>query len=240
MAINTILFDVGNTLRVVVKDPEFAAKAEKDLMELVGTAESHDVFFAKLEENWQKYRKMSKKTLLDYSEAELWTQFMLPDYDKNMIYKNSARLTRLWRDHDGRRVARPDVKSTVAELCKRGYTLGIIANTVTETEIPDWMVTDGVCDYFKIVLLSSKVRLRKPNPEIYWLACKQLGVQPEECAYVGDNPRRDVEGTVKAGFGDMVVIASDTPELAPEGCLYHAGHFIKNLSELLDIYPGVE
>ena len=239
MAITTILFDVGNTLRIVEKDPIFAAQAEKDLMELVGTTMSHDEFFEMLEANWQKYRKLSKKTLLDYSEAELWAKFMLPDCDKNMIYKNSARLTRLWRDHDGRRVARPDVKPTVQELCRRGYKLGIIANTVTETEIPDWMVADGVCEYFDIVLLSSKVRLRKPDPEIYLLACKLLGVDPENCAYIGDNPSRDVEGAVKAGYGDMVVISSDTKEKAPEGCLFRAGHFINELSELLDIYPGV-
>lgn len=43
--IDTIFFDVGATLRYVVEDPEFAAAAEKELMELVGATESHDEFF---------------------------------------------------------------------------------------------------------------------------------------------------------------------------------------------------
>ena len=72
--------------------------------------------------------------------------------------------------------------------------LGIIANTITETEIPDWMEADGLTEYFKTVVLSSKVRHRKPNPEIYWEAARQIGVEPAKCAYVGDNPVRDVEG----------------------------------------------
>ena len=238
MAINTIFFDVGNTLRIVLKDPEFASKAEADLMELVGTTEEHDAFFAKLEERWKKYRKHSKKSLMDVSEMELWTQWMLPDYPANEIGKNSARLTRLWRDHDGRRVARDDVKSTVEELYKRGYTLGIIANTVTETEIPDWMCTDGVVEYFKAVLLSAKVRLRKPDPAIYHLAEKAVGKAPEECAYVGDNPVRDVEGTHDAGWAMMIRIDEPTSEKAPEGDpRYICDHVIKNLSELLDIFP---
>ena len=46
--INAIFFDVGATLRYVVEDPAFAAAAEKELMELVGSTEEHDVFFAKL------------------------------------------------------------------------------------------------------------------------------------------------------------------------------------------------
>ena len=167
--IKTIFFDVGNTLRIVLKEQDFIDKAEADLMKLIQTTETHDELFAKLEERWKAYRKMSKATLLDASEGELWTQYMLPEYDTNMIFANAPKLTRLWRDHDGRRVARPDAVSTLKELCARGYTLGIIANTVTETEIPDWMAADGVAQCFKTTILSSKVRLRKPDPAIYHL-----------------------------------------------------------------------
>ena len=46
----------------------------------------------------------------------------------------------------------------------------------------------------KTVILSSKVRLRKPDPAIYLLASRCIGSAPENCAYVGDNPVRDVEG----------------------------------------------
>lgn len=58
-------------------------------MELIGTTESHDALFAKLEERWKAYRKQSKTTLLDASEGELWTQYMLPEYDPNMIFANA-------------------------------------------------------------------------------------------------------------------------------------------------------
>ena len=83
--IDTIFFDVGATLRYVVEDPEFAAAAEKELMELVGAEEPHDVFFEKLEKNWKAYRKMAKTLLLDASEMELWLQYLLPDYPAERI-----------------------------------------------------------------------------------------------------------------------------------------------------------
>ena len=95
--IQTIFFDVGNTLRIVQKDQAFIDQAEADLMELIQTKESHDALFAKLESRWKTYRRQSKETLLDVSEGELWTQYMLPDYDANMIFANAPRLTRLWR-----------------------------------------------------------------------------------------------------------------------------------------------
>ena len=117
--IDTVFFDVGATLRYVVEDPEFAAAAEKELMELVGAREDHDTFFEKLTANWKRYRKWAKTELLDVSEMELWLQYLLPDYPAEKVAPNAARLTRLWRDHDGRRLAHEDVVPTLHELVKK-------------------------------------------------------------------------------------------------------------------------
>lgn len=114
--IDTIFFDIGNTLRVVVKDKAFSRVAEDELMRLAGTTEERDAFFAKLKANWDTYRKAAKGGALEASEMELWSQHLLPDYPTEHICAVAGRLTRLWRDHDGRRVARPDVKETLAEL----------------------------------------------------------------------------------------------------------------------------
>lgn len=235
--IDTVFFDVGATLRYVVEDPEFAAAAEAELMKLVGTTEPHDVFFAKLEKNWKAYRKLAKTELLDVSEMELWLYYLLPDYPAEVIGPNAARLTRLWRDHDGRRVVHEGTLETLRELKARGYKLGIIANTVTETEIPDWMCRDGVADCFKTVILSSKVRLRKPDPAIYQLAARCIGSAPENCAYVGDNPVRDVEGAVNAGFGAMILFEdAGTADREGKAPTVQPDYRIRSIPELLDLF----
>ena len=237
--IDTVFFDVGATLRYVVEDPEFAAAAEAELMKLVGTTEPHDVFFAKLEKNWKAYRKLAKTELLDVSEMELWLYYLLPDYPAEVIGPNAARLTRLWRDHDGRRVVHEGTLETLRELKARGYKLGIIANTVTETEIPDWMCRDGVADCFKTVILSSKVRLRKPDPTIYQLAARCIGSKPENCAYVGDNPVRDVEGAVNAGFGAMILFEdAGTADREGKAPTVQPDYRIHGIPELLDLLPA--
>jgi HAD superfamily hydrolase (TIGR01662 family) len=176
--------------------------------------------------------------MLEACEEELWTRWLLPDYPPERIAPLAGRLTRLWRDHDGRRIPRPDAKSTIIELHRRGYVLGIIANTITETEIPDWMESDGVTQYFKAVVLSSKVAIRKPNPEIYWKAARQVGVEPAKCAYVGDNPVRDVEGTRAAGFGMMILMVEPaTLAKEPSTVKVNPDYTIRETRELLDIFP---
>ena len=238
--IDTIFFDVGATLRYVVADPEFAAAADRELMALVGATESHDEFFAKLNANWKAYRKMAKAVLLDVSEMELWLQYLLPDYPAERIAPNAARLTRLWRDHDGRRVPHEGVKETLKELKRRGYKLGIIANTITETEIPDWMCHDQVADCFTTVILSSKVRLRKPDTAIYHLAARCIGSAPESCAYVGDNPVRDVEGAVNAGYGAMVLFEdAGTADREGKAPTVQPNFRIRSIPELLELFPAL-
>ncbi|HQF47019.1 MAG TPA: HAD-IA family hydrolase, partial [Anaerolineaceae bacterium] len=180
----------------------------------------------------------SKVTLMEASESELWTRWLLPHYPAAKIRPLAGRLTRLWRDRDGRRIPRADARETIVELHRRGYLLGIIANTITETEIPDWMESDGVTDYFKTVILSSRVGYRKPDPAIYWLAARKIGVDPIKCAYLGDNPVRDVEGTRAAGFG-MMILFEEPATLAKEPPTgeHQPDYTIRETRELLDIFP---
>ncbi len=236
--IKAIFLDMGNTVRIVVPDEAFQAEAKQRMMSIVGATESPEEFFTGLEQRWNAYRKESKSTYREACEHDLWTKWLLPQYPHDVVAPNAGLLTRLWRDRDGRRVPRSDAKEVIIELDRRGYLLGIIANTITETEIPDWMEEDGVTHYFKSVVLSSKVGYRKPMPEIYWEAARRIGVPPINCAYVADNPIRDVEGTRRAGFG-MMVLFSEPATLAkePQSGEADVEHTVYSMSELLDIFP---
>ena len=236
--IEAIFLDVGNTLRIVLKDGEFMARARQQLAELTGTKMPVDAFIEMLEGRYQVLRKRAKTQLIEASEKEMWTNWMLPDLPAEMIAPLSGKLTRLWRDCDGRRVPRDDVKETVIELNRRCYLLGIIANTITETEIPDYLEEYGLTECFKTVVLSSKVGIRKPNPEIYWEAARRIGVEPAKCVYVGDNPVRDVEGTRAAGYGMMILLLEpETLKKEPPTEDVKPDHTIREIKDLLDIFP---
>ncbi len=237
-SIEAIFLDVGNTLRIVIEDEAFMAQSRQQLAELTGTTMSPDEFHALLEERYKILRKRAKEQLIEASEKEMWTKWMLPDFPTEKIAPLSGKLTRLWRDCDGRRVPRSDVSAVVTELSKRGYKLGIIANTITETEIPDWLETDGLTEYIDTVVLSSKVGIRKPNPEIYLEAAHRIGVEPDRCVYVGDNPVRDVEGAQGAGYAmSIILVEPNTLKKEPPRGDIKPDRMIQELIELLDIFP---
>jgi FMN phosphatase YigB (HAD superfamily) len=129
----------------------------------------------------------------------------------------------------------------VAELQRRGYTLGIISNLIGSREIPEWLQAEGFASYFKAVVLSSTFGKRKPDPSIYLEAARLAGVEPSRCVYVGDNLKRDVTGTRRAGFG-MVVIMISRQELA-EATITDENRpdlMIHEFMDLLDIFPALE
>ena len=132
-----------------------------------------------------------------------------------------------------------DARQVICELDRRGYLLGIISNVISTQEIPDWLEADGFSQYFKSVVLSSVLGRRKPDPEVYWEAARRIGVSPEKCVYVGDNPSRDVVGTRNAGFG-MIILLMDRGEVEkdpPQG-ENRPDQIIYGFSELLDIFPA--
>jgi putative hydrolase of the HAD superfamily len=237
--IQAIFIDVGDTMRILVKDEPYQAQAQRQLAALAGTAESPEKFYARLNGRYDEYRKWAFETMIEASEKELWTRWMLPDFPADQIAPVARDLAFQFRQSKGRRVVPPDVKPTIVELDQRGYTLGIISNLITEQEIPDWMEADGFTPYFKSVLLSSVFGRRKPAPEIYWEAARRAEVEPAHCAYVGDNPKRDVVGTRQAGFGMVVILTEPeklekeppTGENVPDVIIY-------KFSQLLDIFPA--
>lgn len=237
--IDTIFFDIGGTLRGVEKDAELCARAEEELWGLLGAKEPKDELIAKIKKRYKAYRAATNETNLEADQQELWAKWLLPDYDTELVKANAFRLTRLWRDRGGRRDSNPGAKECVLELYRRGYKLGIIANTITERDIPDWAAKEGLLHCFETFILSSKVLIRKPDSAIYALSCRVVGSAPENSAYIGDNPDRDVEGTFKSGFGAMVLFEEegqpDAPKPAGAGnCAWYVAH---SLAELLAIFP---
>jgi FMN phosphatase YigB (HAD superfamily) len=236
--IKAIFLDHGNTLRIVVRDEEFQAQAMRQLATLVGTEQTPEEFCAWLAERYKVCKQRAKESMIEASEKDLWTRCMLPEWPPEKIAPLAGKLTRLWRDRDGRRVPRPDTEHVIVELSKRGYRLGIIANTITETEIPDWLEEAGLSQYFDTVILSSIYGRRKPGPEIYWEAARSIGVEPAQSVYVGDNPSRDILGTRLAGFA-MTVLLMEPATLEKEPATGDAKPevIISELRELLDIFP---
>ncbi len=237
--IEAIFLDLGNTLRILLKDDAHQSQARQKITELVGTDEDPVTFCEKLDARYKTYRKWAFENLTEAPEAELWTRWLAPEFPSEKITPLGVELTYQFRQSMGRRVVVDRGKEVVIELHKRGYILGIISNLISSREIPEWMDVDGFTPYFKSVVLSSVFGKRKPHPSIYLEAAKRAGVEPVKCVYVADNLKRDVTGTREAGFG-MVVIMISPEELAEANITdeNRPDMIIHEFRQLLDIFPG--
>jgi putative hydrolase of the HAD superfamily len=222
-----IFIDLGNTMRVLVKDEEHQSLARKKIAEMVGCQESPEALCQLINERYKTYRKWAFQTMIEAPEPA------------EVLAPIATELTFQFRQSMGKRVLQKDARQVVVELDQRGYRLGIISNLISTQEIPDWLEADGFNPYFKSVVLSSVLGRRKPDPEVYWEAARRIGIAPAKCVYVGDNPARDVVGTRNAGFG-MIILLMDQGEVEkdpPQG-ENKPDQIIYEFKQLLDIFPA--
>jgi putative hydrolase of the HAD superfamily len=72
------------------------------------------------------------------------------------------------------------------ELKRDGTSIALLTNNVAEWG-DNWRSTIPVDELFEIVVDSSAVKLRKPNPAIYELTCARIGVVPTASVFLDDN-----------------------------------------------------
>mgnify|MGYP000884871852 FL=1 len=236
--IKAIFLDVGNTLRILLKEEPHRAAARKEIVSLLGIQADPEAFCAELDKRYKVYRKCAFENMVEASEKELWTRWLLPDFPAQQIAAISGPLTFQFRQSMGRRVVAEGGKETVIELFNRGYIMGIISNVITEREIPEWLDADGLTPYFKSVVLSSVYGKRKPDPSIYLEAARRAEVEPAQCVYVGDNFNRDVTGTRNAGFGMVIILPDPDEKDEPVPAENQPDLIIHKLADLLDTFPA--
>ena len=94
----------------------------------------------------------------------------------------------------------------VVKKLKKEYKVGIISNNVQEW-VRHVLKNYKIERLFNVVIISSKIRQRKPNAKIYYEALKKLSVKPEEAVLVADEVAEDL--VAASGLG-MRTIWFDT------------------------------
>jgi putative hydrolase of the HAD superfamily len=73
----------------------------------------------------------------------------------------------------------------MAALRAEGYRMALVTNNVREWEAR-WRAIAPIDDIFELVIDSAQVGMRKPDPEIYELTVRRLGVPAAACLFVDD------------------------------------------------------
>jgi HAD superfamily hydrolase (TIGR01509 family) len=113
--------------------------------------------------------------------------------------------------------ANPATLDLVDRLAGR-YRLAVVTNNIAELA-GRWREAVSV-DRFELVIDSSEVGLRKPEPAIYALLLERLGLDGEQVVFVDDSPE-NVAGAAEAGlhavlFTDAAALEARLRELGVE------------------------
>lgn len=111
--------------------------------------------------------------------------------------------------------------------------LGLITNGPAFSQRPK-ISHFGLEQFMDVVVVSEEVGMAKPDPAIFWLALRQLGVGPEEAVYVGDSLEHDLRGAAAAGLA--FVWMNPRQRALPVGAPQPVAT-ITRLGELLRLWP---
>jgi putative hydrolase of the HAD superfamily len=127
-----------------------------------------------------------------------------------------------------------DVPGTIAALRTRGYRVGLISNLTTEEK--------GIVDEFNlrslfdVAVVSYEIGMAKPEAGVFLHAAERLGLAPEGCVFVDDQPRY-LAGGIAAGMCGVLIRRPNAHD--HEGpCDIECALRITELSELLEWLPA--
>lgn len=136
---------------------------------------------------------------------------------ENVDYQQSAAIFEGLRVRiPGSRPLFDDVLSTLAELQRRGFQLGVVTNRHWGGAIfQEDLQTLGLLDYFdpRHMAISIDLGIRKPNPAIFLHVLRAFDIPPQEAAMVGDSLRSDILGAQLLG---LFTIWKPSPALGSE------------------------
>lgn len=127
---------------------------------------------------------------------------------------------------------RPDAVAVLRAVRARGLRTAVVSDCWYE--LPRLLPSLPVFPLLDARVYSVEVGCCKPNSRMYLAACAELGVEPEECLYVGDGGSQELTGAARIGMTPVRLAAPDLAgHLTFEPEARWAGLTVATLSEVV-------
>jgi len=205
--IKAVLFDLGDTLLNY------------------GKIDPHEPFFKAASQTWHWLKGQGQaagfqwlytlRSLIAIHLRIVWSHFTGRDFDSLLVLKNLGKrmghqltdkqyedLVWLWYEPLAKMVTvEHDIQQTLMTLRSRDLKLGIVSNTFVSASVLNKHLTQlGLLKFFDFIYYSYTFNKRKPHPEMFLAAAKQLNLQPNEIIFVGDRIDNDINGSLRVGM----------------------------------------
>ena len=185
---------------------------------------------------YQEYLKQQGVVLKDddfkykagRKSKDFWNDVLTPEQQEKIDVKKLTQLKRDAFNTDPKSYvkAMPGGKELLQTLKKEGFKLALASQNEARMikSMMDWL---GIKEYFDVILSINEIKNLKPNPEIYLLAAKKLGVTPNKCVVIEDSK----DGASSAKNANMKCIGVLHP-YTPLGALDTTNIKVEKLSDI--------
>jgi HAD superfamily hydrolase (TIGR01549 family) len=133
--------------------------------------------------------------------TSLGAQIELP-----LLKETATRAVNAWQVH-----VRPDPDaSSVLSALAESKTLALISNFDHPPHAHRILRETGLASFFKTIVVSGDVGIKKPDPGIFRIALERTGLGPEGVVYVGDT-QEDVDGANAVGIKPILIARPEDP-----------------------------
>lgn len=126
---------------------------------------------------------------------------------------------------------KPGAVAILKWMKEQGWRVGLASST-REARVRSQLEQVGLLDYFSVVVTGDMVEHSKPLPDIYLIACRELGVKPEEAYAIEDSPN-GIRSAHAAGMKPIMVPDMIAPQEEMERLSFR---IMKDLREVLEYF----
>ena len=205
--IRAVVFDLDNTLlRSLVgarRGLQIAAKLISAELRKKGRIYSEASLFRRLQ--WIDREMIRRKFLYN---RDVWWKNLLTELDLGTRYPWIHRITlRYWDAYASNSPPFRDAEPTLRRVKKMGFKIGLVSDSDGTPGMKHKRIRAVPFHrmFAAVVVAGEDTPRVKPGHESFRLIARRLGVQPENCVYVADNPRTDIAGAKAVGMTSVIV-----------------------------------
>ena len=103
---------------------------------------------------------------------------------------------------------RPEARALIVACREAGIPLGILTNELMDFQGREWVEAQDWYPWFGVLVDSTELGVRKPDPQPYLVAIEQMGIPAGELVFIDDNPTY-VQGGLDVGLPSILLDVLD-------------------------------
>ena len=199
-----VLFDLYGTLVLTHERPEAWDAWHRSLidsMRSLGGDEKAEEASERLELFWQGDEKPpdNRKTVFEFYISEFVEKLDMIASSRQ-ISKIAGELCDIWQGH----LEVDPTAGTMLDRLSQSYRIGLVTNFDHPPHIHRTLKANGLTSRFETIVVSGEAGVKKPDPEILRIACRNIRCDPVNTMYVGDSVI-DYEAAAEAGIAPVII-----------------------------------